>query len=61
MSFVRTILGDVAIDRLRCCGAHEHTIIDALTSRRNTLTFFWMTSTRHVRICENFAMLAVDG
>jgi 5-phospho-D-xylono-1,4-lactonase len=29
MSFVRTILGDVAIDRLGCCGAHEHTIIDA--------------------------------
>src|SRR5215469_5041249 len=29
MSFVRTILGDVPIDGLRCCGAHEHTIIDA--------------------------------
>jgi 5-phospho-D-xylono-1,4-lactonase len=29
MSFVRTILGDLPIDRLRSCGAHEHTIIDA--------------------------------
>jgi len=29
MSFVRTILGDVPADGLRCCGAHEHTIIDA--------------------------------
>jgi len=29
MSFVRTILGDVPTDGLRCCGAHEHTIIDA--------------------------------
>ena len=29
MSFVRTILGDVPADELRCCGAHEHIIIDA--------------------------------
>ena len=29
MSFVRTILGDVPIDGLSSCGAHEHTIIDA--------------------------------
>jgi 5-phospho-D-xylono-1,4-lactonase len=28
MSFVRTILGDVAADDLRRCGAHEHIIID---------------------------------
>ena len=29
MSFVRTILGDVPTDGLRCCGSHEHIIIDA--------------------------------
>ena len=61
MSFVRTILGDVPADELKRCGAHEHIIIDALTSPRNTRTFSWMTSTRHVWICESFAMPEAAG